>query len=304
MRLGISLASFHPGAQGAESTAWTIERALAAGRAGLDVLSIGDHHSTGPVPYVQNTPMMGRLLADWGDRPAGCLFLVPSWNAVLMAEQIATLACIARGPFVVQTGLGSRGQLDAMGIETPHQGRRLEATVLAVQALLAGDTVDEEQLRLRGARIAPLPPRGIEWWIGAHSPPALDRAARLGDGWYADAGLDQDLARTEMAGYLEACARHDREPGTMALRKDVFVAEDGAHAERLGQGLIDAGYRGGMRRGAVAFGSPAQVAEQLSPFAELGFTDILIRTMNGIGQPDAVRSIELAGEVRRLLAAS
>ena len=301
MRLGISLASFHPNARGAESITWTIERAGAAGRAGLDLLSIGDHHSTGPIPYVQNTPIMGRLLADWDDRPAGCLFLVPSWNAVLMAEQIATLACIADGPFVVQTGLGSRGQLDAMGIVTPHQGRRLEATVVAVQALLAGQTVDDDELGLSGARIAPLPPRAVEWWIGAHSPPALDRAARLGDGWYADAGLDQELARTELAGYLEACDRHGRDPGRMALRKDVFISEDGPHAERVGQRLIDAGYRGGMPRGAVAFGTPEQVAEQLAPFAALGFTDIVIRTMNSIDQPDAVRSVELSGEVRRLL---
>ena len=302
MRLGISLASFHPRARGSESTDWTIERARAAGRAGLDLLSIGDHHSTGPIPYVQNTPMMGRLLADWDERAAGCLFLVPSWNAVLMAEQIGTLACLAQGTFVVQTGLGSRGQLDAMGIETPHQGRRLEATVVAVQALLRGDAVDDDLLGLGGARIAPLPPRPVEWWIGAHSMPALDRAARLGDGWYADAGLDVELARTEMGGYLDACARHDRPPGRTALRKDVFVSEDAGRAERIGQGLIDAGYRGGMPRGAVAFGTPEQVAEQLAPFGELGFTDIVIRTMGGVDQADAVRSIELSGEVRRLLA--
>jgi hypothetical protein len=40
--------------------------------------TLGDHHSTGPVPYVQGVPMIGRLLAEWDSRPIGCLFLVPA----------------------------------------------------------------------------------------------------------------------------------------------------------------------------------------------------------------------------------
>jgi hypothetical protein len=44
-----------------------------------------------------------------------------------------------------------------------------------------------------------------------------------------------------------------------------------------------------------------RVGEQLAPYAALGFTDIIIRTMT-VPPPDALRSIELAGEVARLLA--
>ncbi len=54
--------------------------------------------------------MLGRLLAEWGEAPAGCLFLLPLWHPVLVAEQIGTLAAIARGPFVCNAG-------DAGGIE-------------------------------------------------------------------------------------------------------------------------------------------------------------------------------------------
>lgn len=295
MRLGISLCSAHPDGSSVEATSWALERARAASAAGLSCLTIGDHHATGPVPYVQNVPMLGRLLAEWDDRPAGCLFLVPVWNPVLMAEQIGTLASIAEGPFIVQTGLGGRDQIDAMGLDVPHRGRQLEVTIQAVQGLLAGEEVD-------GSRIAPTPPREVEWWIGAHATPALDRAARLGTGWYADAGIDAELARTQMEQYLAACERHGRAPGTMAIRKDVFVADDGAAATRVGDGLIEAGYRGGQPRGAVAYGDVDQVAEQLSVFADLGFTDVIVRTMMGIPQPEAVRSIELCGRVAALLA--
>ena len=82
-----------------------IERAAAARRAALDSLFVGDQHVS-PTPYYQNTPMLGRLLAEWGEAPAGCLFLLPLWHPVLVAEQIGTLAAIAQGPFIMQCGLG------------------------------------------------------------------------------------------------------------------------------------------------------------------------------------------------------
>ena len=70
---------------------WMVERARAAADAGLDSLFVGDHHNV-PVPYYQNVPILGRLLAEWDDRPAGALFLLPLWHPVLLAEQIGTLA--------------------------------------------------------------------------------------------------------------------------------------------------------------------------------------------------------------------
>jgi hypothetical protein len=73
-----------------------IERAAAAHRAGLDSLFVGDQHVS-PTPYYQNTPMLGRLLAEWGGSPAGCLFLLPLWHPVLVAEQIGTLAANRSG---------------------------------------------------------------------------------------------------------------------------------------------------------------------------------------------------------------
>jgi len=116
MRIGISLTSNYPDAQDPRQGArWMIERAAAAQRAGLDSLFVGDQHVS-PTPYYQNTPMLGRLLAEWGEAPAGCLFLLPLWHSVLVAEQIGTLAAIARGPFIMQCGLGwGEARFAAMG---------------------------------------------------------------------------------------------------------------------------------------------------------------------------------------------
>lgn len=302
MRVGISLASAQPGAGDAEAAGRVLARARAASAAGLDSLTLGDHHSNGPMPYVQNVPMLGRLLAEWETRPVGCLFLVPLWNPVLMAEQIGTLAAIADRPFIVQTGLGSRGEIDSMGLDVPHRAERLEASIVAIKALLAGERVDDDSLGLRGAAIAPLPPREVEWWLGTHTEEGLDRCARLGDAWYANANLDAVMARDQLPQYLAACERHGVTPTRIAIRKDVFITDDDGRGVEVGQRLIDAGYRGGWDRGAVAFGSVDHVVEQLAPFGEIGFTDVIIRTMVGVDQDEAVRSIELAGQVAAALA--
>ena len=94
-------------------------------------------------------------------------------------------------------------------------------------------------------------------------------------------------------------------PVRIPIRKDVFIAEDRADAERVGDALVARGYRGFDRR-AVAYGDPDSVAEQLSVFGDLGFTDIIIRTMAPLppemGADAAARSVELAADVRSRLA--
>ena len=145
-------------------------QARAANRAGLDSLTLGDHHSTGPGGYVQNVPMLGRLLAEWTDRPAGCLFLVPLWNPVLMAEQIGTLAALSSGPFIVQAGLGGGdAQFKAMGADLAQRAARLEEGIVVAQALLRGEAVESGLWAIQGARVAPRPPgrdRMVDRWRG------------------------------------------------------------------------------------------------------------------------------------------
>ena len=120
MRVGVSLRSSYPVDDPRTGARWMVERARAAHEAGLDSLFVGDHHATGPGAFYQNTPMLGRLLAKWGDRPAGVLFLLPLWNAVLAAEHIGTLASLARGRLVVQTAIGGgHQQFAAMGVPKP-----------------------------------------------------------------------------------------------------------------------------------------------------------------------------------------
>lgn len=300
LQLSTSLSSTHPGdqRQGARNI---VERSSVAAAAGLDGGYVGDHHAMA-VNYFANVPIIGRIAPDWDGRLLGCLFLVPLWHPVLMAEQIGTLASLHDGEFVVQTGLG-RGeqQFAAMGVDERSRGRLLEAGIVAVQAMLAGETVDVPEFGLVGARIAPTPPNPVRWMIAGDAPVAIDRAARLGTGWYGNANLTPTTAAAKLASYREACATHGRTPYA-AVRKDVIVADTAAAAAALGDPMVAAGYRG-FPPESVAYGDPAQVAEQLAVYGELGFDEVVVRQMAAVPQDVALRSCELLGEVRRLLRA-
>lgn len=187
----------------------------------------------------------------------------------------------------------------SMGKDLRGRGARTERGIRLVKALLDGETVDDEEWDIKGAHIAPLPANGTEWWIGGSVQRSIDRAARLGTSWYGNADLTTQSAATAIDLYREACAHHDLPPTRIPIRKDVYIAEDRVEAERVGDSLMHAGYRG-FERGAVAYGDPQSVAEQLAPFAEMGFTDIIVRTMTR-GE-SAVRTVELAQEMRAILA--
>ena len=202
-----------------------IERTAAARRSALDSLFVGDQHVSA-TPYYQNTPMLGRLLAEWGEAPAGCLFLL-LWHPVLVAEQIGTLAAIAQGPFIMQCGLGwGEARFAAMGANFKTRPSAFEEALDIVRRLLAGETVSSaRRFRITQASLALRPAEPVDVWIGASAPPAIDRAARLAEGWIASPGLTRDEARAQADLYRERCAVYGKEPGAIVLRRDIYVGE-------------------------------------------------------------------------------
>jgi len=299
MRVGASLRTAFLVDDARVGARWIVERAGAARDAGLDCLLVGDHHAV-PVPYYQNTPLLGRLLAEWGDAPFGALFLLPLWNPVLLAEQVGTLASLAPGRFILPLAVGGKDQYAPMGVHVHHRGRHFEAGLEIVRRLLAGETVTtQEPHRVREARVSPVPPDPVEVWIGGTHEAAVDRAARLGDGFLADAHLTPDQARAVIDLYRERCAAHGRTPTAVAIRRDVHVGADPADAERVAGPVVAGGYRG-FDPSACTYGSVEQVTERLGAYAEMGYTDVVVRHL-AEDQGEVLASFARMGEVRAAL---
>ena len=176
MRVGASIRSFYPDGDPRVLARSMIERARAVRAADLDSLFVGDHHATAQ-PYFQNVPILGRMLAEWGERPFGALFLLPMWNPLLLAEQVGTLAALAPGRFIAQVCVGADPeQFRAMGADPHRRASVFESHLDTLRRLLAGE-------KLEGVGIAPVPAEPVEYWIGAEAPVAIERAARLADAW-------------------------------------------------------------------------------------------------------------------------
>jgi alkanesulfonate monooxygenase SsuD/methylene tetrahydromethanopterin reductase-like flavin-dependent oxidoreductase (luciferase family) len=290
MRVGTSIRSFYPEGDPRALARSMIDRAAAARRAGLDSLFLGDHHAT-TEPYMQNVPMLGRLLAEWGDEPFGALFLLPLWNPVLLAEQIGTLAAIGTGRFIAQVCVGrDPAQFQAMGADPRTRGAVFERHFEIVSRLLAGEAVD-------GHRIAPVPVEPVSFWIGASAPVAIERAARLADAWLVDPGLPAGPAAEQLRDYRALCERLGRPPQATPIRRNLHVAADERELERyVRPALARAGP--GVTPEATIIGTIDQVAEAFQSLEAAGFDQVIARHF--VEEPAAViESIERLGEVRR-----
>jgi alkanesulfonate monooxygenase SsuD/methylene tetrahydromethanopterin reductase-like flavin-dependent oxidoreductase (luciferase family) len=303
MRIGVSLTSSFSVKDGRTGARWMIERTAAARRAGLDSLFVGDHHAT-PGAYYQNVPILARCLAEWGDAPFGALFLLPLWNPVLLAEQVGTLATLAPGRFIVQAGLGDgEQQFAAMGTKVRTRTSAFEESLDAVRRLLRGEVVSSSgRFTFREGRVSPRPAEDVEYWIGASAEPAIDRAARIGDGWLASPGLPPAVARSQIAYYRERCTAYGRTPAAIAIRRDIYVGGNDAEADSVAGTRVRAGYRG-FPPDAPVYGSIDKVAAEFRSLAAMGYTDVIIRHLVD-DQEHVLASYARLAEVRKAVAAA
>lgn len=300
MRIGLSVCSNYPGVTARDGARYMVERTAAARGADLDSLFVGDHHVT-RTPYFQNTPILARMLAQWGSKPAGALYLLPLWHPVLLAEQVATLAAIAEGRFILQCALGGDARQSAgMGVDLRQRIARFESSLAIVRRLWAGETVTSAApWHVTDARISPLPPQNIDVWVGAQAPNAIARAARLAEGWLASPGLTPSQAADDIGRYKQACAEFDRQSTAVAIRRDVYVGADPIEARDTVAEIIEQGYRG-FAPEALLVGSVEEVASQISALAAMGYTDIIVRNICQ-EQAKALACIERLAEVKALL---
>lgn len=146
-----------------------------------------------------------------------------------------------------------------------------------MRRLWAGETVSHQgRWTIANAHIAPTPP--IEVWIAAEAEPAIERAARLGDGWIAAPSLTPARAKVDLARYLVFCEQYQRAPGARVIRRDIYVGTSADEAAATGRAVADAFFALG----------------------QMGFTHILVRNLVST-QAHALASIERLARVKELV---
>jgi probable F420-dependent oxidoreductase len=140
--------------------------------------------------------------------------VLPLHNPVLNARQLATVDLYSGGRLLYGVGVGWLAEeAAAMGMPWDRRGARSEEHIAVLRTLWTaeGDTVSFEGTFYSFPAIDPdpRPGRAIPVLVGGHSEIAIDRAARLGDGWIG-AFLGPDRLGTVLETLRGACERHER----------------------------------------------------------------------------------------------
>src|SRR4029079_13149483 len=99
--------------------------------------------------------------------------------------------------------------------------------------------------------------------------------------------------------YREACAAHGREPGVIAIRRDVHVGADQGDAERGAGPIVAGGYRG-FPPEATTYGGVDEVTELFGAYTAMGYTDVIVRHL-AEDHAEVLKSFERLATVRQNL---
>jgi len=142
----------------------------------------------------------------------------PQRQTALLAKQSAELDIISGGRLDLGLSIGwSKPEFDAMGANFAGRASKLEEQVELLRKLWTEDSVDHKSdtEQFEAVDIKPLPiQRPIPIWLGGLSVAAMERAARIGDGWVAMSKLDDKI---------EACAAYFQQHAKSIGRSDAGV---------------------------------------------------------------------------------
>ena len=218
------------------------------------------------------------------------VFLPALRNPVVLAHQLATLDRISEGRLVLGAGIASdvqniRDEFAAAGV--PFEGRvgRMMEGLRLCRALWTGKPVDwQGRWPVKAGVLGPTPhrPGGPPIWMAGSVGPALERAGKYFDGWFAN---EADLARWtwQLADVRRIVREAGRDPAEFvaAVYMTLAIDEDAERANRRVDAFLEHYYgqpAAAMRRRQACFaGSGTAAAEYMRAYAEAGASHLIIR---------------------------
>lgn len=326
MKLGIYLNAQHPEADDpARRAAEALEQARLIATLGFDSIWAGEHHVTPGFHYFPQLPLLQRVAAAVEGLWIGTnLILLPLHNPVELAEVCAFMDVTTGGRFIFGVGLGYRPEEFAVyGIPMSERVSRLTEGIDIVRRLWTEDHVTHHgrHWQFEDATIRPRPLQSPRppILVGAQVKAAIERAARIADGWLVVPTPRLDEVGKQMTLFASTRAVAGLPPSHHICRLiEVSCADDEATAfHRVAPYLLEkyASYASwGLKdvspdRNATpeqqlrklaaerfAIGTPAQVTDMLIAQHRLGITHATMRvSWPGMRQDDILAGIEMLG---------
>lgn len=200
------------------------------------------------------------------------LMLLPLHDPVRIAEDSATLSLITGGRFDLGVGIGYRqSEFDQFQRKLSHRPSLVEEGIEIIRRAWTGERVNFEGKRFSVGDLAvtPAPVQKPDILLGGMVEPAIQRAARVADGFLCTGGIGLDI-------YSEALQQQGKsiDDGKAVLGCWAIIAEDPeAEAARIGDHVL---YQINEYIKWGAFGPPDQTPlfEDLSSAIENGLYEL------------------------------
>ena len=221
-----------------------LDLAIAAEKAGFDSVWTSDHfqpwrHTDGHAPNA--LVWLGAATQATERVTLGTSVLTPSfrYNPAIVAQAIATLACLAPGRVILGVGTGESLNEIPVGIEWPEQSERfarLKESVTLIQQLFREDFVsfEGEYFRTYHATIYDKPDEPVPIYIAASGPAAARLAGRIADGLICTSGKGAELyTETLLPAVDEGAAKAGRDATKLGRMIEMTVSFDTDRARAM-----------------------------------------------------------------------
>jgi alkanesulfonate monooxygenase SsuD/methylene tetrahydromethanopterin reductase-like flavin-dependent oxidoreductase (luciferase family) len=305
-----------------------VEQAVVGESVGFDGFYFPEHHQQAdafmPNPMLLST-FVGMRTQRMKVGPA--VLLAPLYHPIHIAEDAAMIDLATRGRFICAVGIGYIPiDFEAFGVPTRQRVGRTEECIEILRRAWSGETFSypSKYHTIENVCVTPTPYRegGPPIWVGAWSPPGMERAGRMADALIADPIQSLPVIKDHARQYREVAKKHGRKPYYVLMR-DCVIGKDHDSALAKSEPMM-VKHRWYFEHGAHVIdeyledvpgpdeltfdicskdrfiaGSPEECLEQLQAWKEEVQPDYLILRMRhstGPVQAEALEDIRLFGE--------
>lgn len=211
------------------------------------------------------------------------MLVLPTYNPIHVAHQVATLDYLSAGRAVLGVGLGREFHYLEFQIPQERRVRRFLEQVELMKALWTQPKVTYrgEFFRLEDGIMRPKPIQQPypPLWLGGGHPNALKRVAAIADGWMGSGGSTAAAFATSVPLVRAALEKAGRDPASFPISKRVFMSvhERPEIAQAEVQRWFTQVYRNPeLTTGGGVYGTPQQVREQLEQLVAAGANHLLL----------------------------
>ncbi len=313
---------------GASLMTTLIEQVRVADQSGFHGFSMGEHYNIPGLQRLHQIPALARLCAEVKNCEVGtAITLIGLRHPVTVATDLASLDVINNGKSFAAFGLGYRDEeLDAFGLTKAQRFQRFVEGIDIVKRLWTEDHVayQGKEFQFKDVTVDPKPlqkPRP-PIWIAANSDVAVERAARIGDGWMVGPHSAIEELERQVALFRQSWNSVGKSGNPdLPIVRETFVAKDRRQAVEKARPCLEHLYRSiylkwkqneamtdpteltwnfdRLAKNRFILGSPEECIDQIKEYDErLGATYMLVRFdwTPGLEQDEILQSMRLFGE--------